>query len=119
MEKAKSQVKALEGTVKKLHRDAVTAAKASSRHGTERQELETSTISAEAELADTKKRVSSLSDTLAKTQAELKRLQGYSKQLEATQRLKDAQVTYQYSSFEHSPAAHRSHVSDALTVINA
>ena len=104
MAKTKSQVKALEGNIKKLHRDAEAAAKASTRQGMERHALETSTSSTQAELADLKKRVSTLSDTLAKSQAESKRLQGYSKQLEATQRLKDAQVSHssRYNILGHS-----------------
>jgi polyhydroxyalkanoate synthesis regulator phasin len=93
MEKAKAQVKSLEVTVKKLHRDAEAAAKVHSRHGMERNALEATTCATQTELADLKKRVSTLSDTLAKAQAESKRLQGYSKHLEATQRLKDAQVS--------------------------
>lgn len=100
MAKTKSQVKTLEGTIKKLHRDAEAAAKASSRQGMERHALETTTNSTQAELADLKKRVSALSDSLAKAQAESKRLQGYTKQLEAAQRLKDAQVGH-YSSQYH------------------
>lgn len=102
MAETKSQLKALESTVKKLHRDAEAAAKASSRQGMERHALESSTTSTQSELAELKKRVSSLSDTLAKTQADSKRLQGYSKQLEATQRLKDAQVNFHSSCFNLS-----------------
>lgn len=87
-------MRALEGTIKKLHRDAEAAAKASTRHDMERQALETSTVSTQAEVSDLRKRVSTLNETVSKAQAESKRLQGYSKGLEAAQRLKDTQVIH-------------------------
>lgn len=87
-----SQVQGLENDIKKLQRQLEASKKASQRTDNLQQSLETHKQALASDVEDLKKRCATASDAATKLQAENKRLQGYVKQLEATQRLKDAKV---------------------------
>lgn len=87
-----SQTQGLENDIKKLQKQLESAKKASQRTDALRESLETHKQALTSDVQDLKKRCAMTGDSATKLQAENKRLQGYVKQLEATQRLKDAKV---------------------------
>lgn len=87
-----SQTQGLENDIKKLQKQLESAKKASQRTDALRESLETHKQALASDVQDLKQRCATTGDSAIKLQAENKRLQGYVKQLEAGQRLKDAKV---------------------------
>lgn len=90
--KASTQIQSLQGELLSVQREVYAFKSESQRKDSEVEALQSSRGAYEAESEQAKWRLAATADSLAKSQAEVKKLHGYVKQLEATQRVKDAQA---------------------------
>jgi chromosome segregation ATPase len=91
--KASEQVQGLQAELRRVQREVESFKAVGQKHEQEVASLSSSCSTFEGESAKAKARAAVLEEQLTKSDLELRRLQGYVKQLTATQRVKDAQVT--------------------------
>lgn len=90
--KASTQVQGLQAELLRMQREVEAFKAGAQKHDAELASLSSSCGAATSEAARAKERTATLEEALAKSEAQVRRLQGYIKQLEAAQRVKDAQV---------------------------
>jgi hypothetical protein len=90
--KASTQIQSLQGELLRMQRDVDAFKVENQRKDNQLESMKSSRVAYEAESEQAKRRSAVAADSLTKSQAEVKKLQGYLKQLEATQRVKDAQA---------------------------
>lgn len=87
-----SRIQGLENDARKLVKELEAAKKSSQCVDSRQDSIEIQKKALQGDVEDLKKRCAMSGEAAAKLKAENKRLQAYVKKLEATQRLKDAQV---------------------------